>query len=72
MQKTAMSVAQARGVILEAAATCSVPVAEYTPMQAKNASDRFLVKQTSAWCKKWSPAFLNYQILSNQMMPQML
>ncbi len=33
--KTAMAVAQARGVILEAAATCSVPVAEYTPMQVK-------------------------------------
>lgn len=33
--KTVMSVAQARGVILEAAAACSVPVAEYTPMQVK-------------------------------------
>ncbi len=33
--KTAMSVAQARGVILEASAACSVPVVEYTPMQAK-------------------------------------
>ncbi len=33
--KTAMSVAQARGVILEAAAYCSKPVAEYTPMQVK-------------------------------------
>jgi len=33
--KTAMAVAQARGVILEAAATCRVPVAEYTPMQVK-------------------------------------
>src|SRR6202034_460275 len=33
--KTAMAVAQARGVILEAAASCSVPVAEYTPMQVK-------------------------------------
>ncbi len=33
--KTAMAVAQARGVILEAAATCCIPVAEYTPMQVK-------------------------------------
>ena len=33
--KTAMSVAQARGVILEAAASCCIPVAEYTPMQVK-------------------------------------
>ncbi len=33
--KTAMAVAQARGVILEAAATCSIPVAEYSPMQVK-------------------------------------
>jgi len=33
--KTAMAVAQARGVILEAAAACSIPVAEYTPMQVK-------------------------------------
>jgi crossover junction endodeoxyribonuclease RuvC len=33
--KTAMSVAQARGVILEAAAACGIPVAEYTPMQVK-------------------------------------
>jgi crossover junction endodeoxyribonuclease RuvC len=33
--KTAMSVAQARGVILETAAACNIPVAEYTPMQVK-------------------------------------
>ena len=33
--KTAMSVAQAKGVILEAAAYCGIPVAEYTPMQVK-------------------------------------
>jgi len=33
--KTAMSVAQARGVILETAAACGLPVAEYTPMQVK-------------------------------------
>jgi crossover junction endodeoxyribonuclease RuvC len=33
--KTAMAVAQARGVILEAAASCCIPVAEYTPMQVK-------------------------------------
>ncbi len=33
--KTAISVAQARGVILEAAAACRVPIAEYTPMQVK-------------------------------------
>ncbi len=33
--KTAMAVAQARGVILEAAEACSIPVAEYTPMQVK-------------------------------------
>lgn len=32
---TVIPVAQARGVILEAAANCSVPVAEYTPMQVK-------------------------------------
>jgi crossover junction endodeoxyribonuclease RuvC len=32
---TVIPVAQARGVILEAAATCCVPVAEYTPMQVK-------------------------------------
>ena len=30
-----MSVAQARGVILETASAYQVPVAEYTPMQAK-------------------------------------
>ncbi len=33
--KTAMAVAQARGVILEAAATCGIEVFEYTPMQVK-------------------------------------
>lgn len=33
--KTAMAVAQARGVILEAAASNCVPVVEYTPMQVK-------------------------------------
>jgi crossover junction endodeoxyribonuclease RuvC len=33
--RTGMSVAQARGVILEAAASRSVPVSEYTPMQVK-------------------------------------
>lgn len=32
---TVIPVAQARGVILEAAATRSLPVAEYTPMQVK-------------------------------------
>jgi crossover junction endodeoxyribonuclease RuvC len=32
---TVIPVAQARGVILEAAATKSVPVSEYTPMQVK-------------------------------------
>ena len=32
---TAIPVAQARGVILEAAANCNLPVAEYTPMQVK-------------------------------------
>jgi crossover junction endodeoxyribonuclease RuvC len=32
---TVIPVAQARGVILEAAATCRLPVAEYTPMQVK-------------------------------------
>lgn len=33
--KTAMSVAEAKGVILEAAQASSVPVVEYTPMQVK-------------------------------------
>jgi crossover junction endodeoxyribonuclease RuvC len=33
--KTVMSVAQARGVILETAHSEQVPVAEYTPMQVK-------------------------------------
>lgn len=33
--KTAMSVAQARGVILEAASACRIQIAEYTPMQVK-------------------------------------
>lgn len=33
--KTLVPVAQARGVILEAAASCSLSVAEYTPMQVK-------------------------------------
>jgi crossover junction endodeoxyribonuclease RuvC len=33
--KTVMSVSQARGVILEAAHSMSVSVAEYTPMQVK-------------------------------------
>lgn len=32
---TVIPVAQARGVILEAAATMGIPVAEYTPMQVK-------------------------------------
>jgi crossover junction endodeoxyribonuclease RuvC len=32
---TVIPVAQARGVILEAAATCNLKVAEYTPMQVK-------------------------------------
>lgn len=33
--KTLVPVAQARGVILEAAASCGIKVAEYTPMQVK-------------------------------------
>lgn len=33
--KTIVPVAQARGVVLEAAASCSIEVAEYTPMQVK-------------------------------------
>ncbi len=33
--KTVIGVAQARGVILECAASADVPVAEYTPMQVK-------------------------------------
>lgn len=33
--KTLVPVAQARGVVLEAAATFQLPVAEYTPMQVK-------------------------------------
>lgn len=33
--KTLVPVAQARGVILEAAASCGLPVFEYTPMQVK-------------------------------------
>jgi len=35
--KTAISVAQARGVILLAAIKCGVPVFEYTPLQVKQA-----------------------------------
>ena len=35
--KTAIDVAQARGVILLAAVKCSVPVFEYTPLQVKQA-----------------------------------
>lgn len=33
--KTLVPVAQARGVVLEAAASCALEVAEYTPMQVK-------------------------------------
>ena len=36
-QTTVIGVAEARGVILLAAAQCSVPVYEYTPMQVKQA-----------------------------------
>ena len=36
-QKTAICVAQARGVILLAAKKCDVPVFEYTPLQIKSA-----------------------------------
>ncbi len=35
-QKTAIDVAQARGVILLAAKKCNIPVFEYTPLQIKN------------------------------------
>jgi crossover junction endodeoxyribonuclease RuvC len=35
--KTAMVASQARGVIMLAAVKCSVPIVEYTPMQAKQA-----------------------------------
>lgn len=37
-QKTAMSVAEARGVILCTAALAKIPVAEYTPLEVKVAS----------------------------------
>ena len=36
-QKTAIEVAEARGVILRAAERCGVPVFEYTPLQVKSA-----------------------------------
>ena len=36
-QTTVIGVAEARGVILLAAAQCSVPIYEYTPMQVKQA-----------------------------------
>lgn len=36
-QKTAICVAQARGVILLAAKKCNIPVFEYTPLQIKSA-----------------------------------
>lgn len=35
--KTAITVAQARGVILAVAAECKIPVEEYTPLQVKQA-----------------------------------
>lgn len=34
-QKTAINVAQARGVILVAATNCGLPISEYTPLQVK-------------------------------------
>ncbi len=34
-QKTAINVAQARGVILVAATNCGIPINEYTPLQVK-------------------------------------
>lgn len=40
-QKTAIEVAEARGVILLAAERCSVPVFEYTPLQVKSAVTGF-------------------------------
>jgi crossover junction endodeoxyribonuclease RuvC len=51
---TVIPVAQARGVIMEAAATCGIPVAEYTPMQVKmhltgyGKADKKLVQLTMA------------------------
>ena len=36
-QKTAINVAQARGIILLAAIKCGVPIYEYTPLQVKQA-----------------------------------
>ena len=36
-QKTAINVAQARGIILLAAMNCGVPIFEYTPLQVKQA-----------------------------------
>lgn len=36
-QKTAIDVAQARGVILLAAQQCGIPIYEYTPLQVKSA-----------------------------------
>ena len=40
-QKTAIEVAQARGVILLAAQRCGIPVFEYTPLQVKSAVTGF-------------------------------
>ncbi len=40
-QKTAIEVAEARGVILLAAQKCGVPVFEYTPLQVKSAVTGF-------------------------------
>lgn len=40
-QKTAIEVAEARGVILLAAERCGVPVFEYTPLQVKSAVTGF-------------------------------
>ncbi len=40
-QKTAIEVAEARGVILLAAQRCGVPVFEYTPLQVKSAVTGF-------------------------------
>lgn len=36
-QKTAINVAQARGVLVLAAKNCGIPVSEYTPLQVKQA-----------------------------------
>ncbi len=36
-QKTAINVAQARGIILLAAMNCGIPIFEYTPLQVKQA-----------------------------------